>query len=158
MGFLDKAKQLAEQAQQKLDDAQKNFNQGGSPQSQPGEGEVKYDEHGRPIQETPPAGAAAPDPTAPIADPAAPSPAAPADPAAAAPAPAPPADPASPSPPPDPASERDPSGTEGDPSGTEGDPAHTESHPAGPEPTRQPETPDRGQPNASPDPFKPLQQ
>ena len=29
MGFLDKTKQLAEQAQQKLDEAQKNFNQSG---------------------------------------------------------------------------------------------------------------------------------
>ena len=55
MGFMDKAKQLAEQAQQKLDEAQKNFNQSGSPQAQPGEGGVKYDEHGRPIQDAPPA-------------------------------------------------------------------------------------------------------
>jgi hypothetical protein len=85
MGFLDKAKQLAEQAQQKLDEAQKNFNQSESPQAQPGDGAVKYDEHGRPIQEA---------------------------------------------------------------------------QPAGPEPSRQPDTPERGggQPNASPDPFKPLQQ
>ena len=120
MGFLDKAKQLAEQAQQKLDEAQKNFNQSESPQAQPGEGAVKYDEHGRPIQEAEPAGEAAP---------------------------APPPDPASPSPPPDPASEAEPAGAE--------------QHPAGPEPTRQPETPDQsggGQANTSPDPFKPLQQ
>ena len=55
MGFLDKAKQLAEQAQQKLDEAQQNFNQSGSPEAQPGEGAVRYDEHGRPIQEAPPA-------------------------------------------------------------------------------------------------------
>jgi hypothetical protein len=128
MGFLDKAKQLAEQAQQKLDEAQKNFNQSESPQAQPGEGAVKYDEHGRPIHEAQPAGAAAPPPADPVA------------------APAPPPDPASPSPPPDPVSEAEPAGAE--------------QHPAGPEPTRQPDTPERGggQPNASPDPFKPLQQ
>jgi hypothetical protein len=142
MGFLDKAKQLAEQAQQKLDEAQKNFNQSGSPQAQPGEGGVKYDEHGRPIQETPQAD----------------------------PAPAPPADPTSPSPPPDPASETDVAGAEGDPAGAEtdvagaeGDPAGAEGHPAGPEPTSRPGTPDTpdkagGQANTSPDPFKPLQQ
>ena len=35
MGFMDKAKKLAEQAQEKLDEAQKNFNQSGSPQSEP---------------------------------------------------------------------------------------------------------------------------
>jgi hypothetical protein len=129
MGFLDKAKQLAEQAQQKLDEAQKNFNQSGSPQAQPDEGAVKYDEHGRPIQETDPAGEAAP---------------------------APPPDPASPPPPPDPASSSPPS----DPV-SPGDAGGTEGAPAGPEPTRQPETPDQGgggQANASPDPFKPLQQ
>ena len=38
MGFMDKAKKLAEQAQQKLDEAQKNFNQGGSTAGQPGAG------------------------------------------------------------------------------------------------------------------------
>jgi hypothetical protein len=31
MGFLDKAKQLAEQAQQKLDEAQRSFNESASP-------------------------------------------------------------------------------------------------------------------------------
>ena len=31
MGFMDKAKKLAEQAQQKLDEAQDSFNQGASP-------------------------------------------------------------------------------------------------------------------------------
>jgi hypothetical protein len=69
MGFLDKAKQLAEQAQQKLDEAQKNFNQSGSPQA--GEGGVRYDEHGRPIQDAPPAAEAPPppaDPAAPISE------------------------------------------------------------------------------------------
>jgi hypothetical protein len=60
MGFMDKAKQLAEQAQQKLDEAQKNFNQSNSPESQPQGDAVKYDEHGRPIQEATSAGATAP--------------------------------------------------------------------------------------------------
>ena len=36
MGFMDKAKKLAEQAQQKLDEAQQNFNQGGSTPGQQG--------------------------------------------------------------------------------------------------------------------------
>ena len=73
MGFMDKAKKLAEQAQQKLDEAQTQFNQNAAPQSPPQEGGVQYDAHGRPIQQDPPAGAASPPPaptTAP--DPAAP--------------------------------------------------------------------------------------
>ena len=70
MGFMDKAKKLAEQAQQKLDETQKNFNQSNSPQQQPQGDAVKYDEHGRPIQDAPPAGATAP----PAAEPAAPAP------------------------------------------------------------------------------------
>jgi hypothetical protein len=58
MGFMDKAKKLAEQAQEKLDEAQKQF-QGG--QQEPSQGDaVRYDEHGRPIQEGPPAGDAPP--------------------------------------------------------------------------------------------------
>jgi hypothetical protein len=59
MGLMDKAKKLAEQAQEKLDEAQKQFNAGGSTGGQQeGEG-VRYDQHGRPI-EGPPAGEAAP--------------------------------------------------------------------------------------------------
>jgi hypothetical protein len=55
MGFMDKAKKLAEQAQEKLDEAQKNFNQSASPQAPAGES-ARYDEHGRPIKdEEPPA-------------------------------------------------------------------------------------------------------
>ena len=50
MGFMDKAKKLAEQAQEKLDEAQKNFNKSDGPQAPAGEG-VRYDDHGRPIQE-----------------------------------------------------------------------------------------------------------
>ncbi len=58
MGFMDKAKKLADQAQQKLDETQKNFNQGqGQTGGQPA---VRYDQHGRPIQDAPPAGATAP--------------------------------------------------------------------------------------------------
>jgi hypothetical protein len=102
MGFMDKAKKLAEQAQQKLDEAQQNFNKGGSTPGQPGAGAgPRYDEHGRPIQENAPTGA----PTAPTS------------PAAEAPTP----DPAAPEPKPDPA-------------------------------------PSAGEANATPDPFKPLQQ
>jgi hypothetical protein len=75
VGFMDKAKKLAEQAQQKLDEAQTQFNQNAAPQSPPQEGAVQYDAHGRPIQQDPPAGAASPPPpptTAPTPDPAAP--------------------------------------------------------------------------------------
>ena len=72
MGFMDKAKQLAEQAQQKLDETQKNFNKSNSPESQPQGDAVKYDEHGRPIQDAPPAGTTAP----PAAEPATEEPAA----------------------------------------------------------------------------------
>jgi hypothetical protein len=68
MGFMDKAKQLAEQAQQKLDETQKNFNKSNSPEGQPQGDAVKYDEHGRPIQDAPPAGATAPPAAEPAAD------------------------------------------------------------------------------------------
>src|SRR4051794_15578060 len=68
MGFMDKAKKMAEQAQQKLDEVQKGFNEGqDSSQSQ---GRVtQYDKHGRPV---PPADAAPPGPSAPPAPPAQP--------------------------------------------------------------------------------------
>jgi hypothetical protein len=68
MGFMDKAKKLAEQAQQKLDEAQQNFNKSASPEAEPQAGGTRYDEHGRPIQDSPPAGEAPP----PSAEPAAP--------------------------------------------------------------------------------------
>lgn len=71
MGFMDKAKQLAEQAQQKLDEAQEQFNQGQS--ARPQAGAPRFDEHGRPV--TPPAEAGpTADPSAPTEDPAAPPP------------------------------------------------------------------------------------
>jgi hypothetical protein len=120
MGFMDKAKKLAEQAQQKLDEAQQNFNQNASPQADPSEqapqDSVRYDEHGRPIPDGPPAGATAP----PSAEPPAADPDAPATDAADAPAAE-----AADAPTPDPAA----------PAPSGGDQA-----------------------NASPDPFKPLQQ
>lgn len=46
MGFMDKAKRVAEQAQRKIDDAQK---QRQAQKSGPGAGGVRFDEHGRPI-------------------------------------------------------------------------------------------------------------
>jgi hypothetical protein len=81
MGFMDKAKKLAEQAQEKLDEAQQNFNKGGSTPGQ--QAETRYDAHGRPVQDAPPAGTAPP----PSGEPAPPAP----EPAAAEPPPAPPA-------------------------------------------------------------------
>jgi hypothetical protein len=73
MGFMDKAKKLAEQAQTKLDEVQKQFNESqGS--SQPQEAPVEYDQHGRPVRAEPappPAEAATP----PHGDPVAPKPA-----------------------------------------------------------------------------------
>jgi hypothetical protein len=58
MGFMDKAKKMAEQAQAKLDDAQKQFNS--PPSGQTSGPVVEYDEHGRPIAQAPPETAAAP--------------------------------------------------------------------------------------------------
>src|SRR5215212_5725036 len=50
MGFLDKAKKLAEQAQTKLDEVQKQVNTSGSSGSGGPSGPVvEYDKHGRPI-------------------------------------------------------------------------------------------------------------
>lgn len=90
MGFLDKAKQMAEQAQTKLDEVQKQFNENqphtpssGSPAP------VEYDAHGRPIRSEPPAA-----PTPPHGDPVADRPASPPP----APAPGPTEDPAAPAP------------------------------------------------------------
>jgi formin 2/WAS/WASL-interacting protein len=56
MGFMDKAKKLAEQAQTKLDEAQQQFNKS---QGNPGAGAssdpaVEYDKHGRPVPSSPP--------------------------------------------------------------------------------------------------------
>ena len=89
MGFMDKAKKLAEQAQEKLDEAQKNFNQSDSPQADQSAQTVRYDDHGRPIQEeeTPAAATPPPAPDPAEAPPADPPPAAETPPAAPAPAP-----------------------------------------------------------------------
>ena len=87
MGFMDKAKKMAEQAQAKLDEAQKQFNSGQA-QGQGSGPAVEYDKHGRPIPQAAPE--AAPPHGDPLAgseaSPAAPAP--PAPPAAEAPAPA----------------------------------------------------------------------
>jgi hypothetical protein len=101
MGFMDKAKKMAEQAQAKLDEAQKQFNSGQA-QGQGSGPAVEYDKHGRPIAQEAPEAATPPhgDPLAgsqaPPPAPEAPAPPVPpAPPAAEAPAPtAPPAQPA----------------------------------------------------------------
>jgi hypothetical protein len=93
MGFMDKAKKLAEQAQDKLDEAQKQFNERQGSSGGSGAPPVEYDQHGRPVTPpqtaTPPHGdplgeQAAPPPPAPPAPPPAattmPDPAAPAAP------------------------------------------------------------------------------
>ena len=131
MGFMDKAKKLAEQAQEKLDETQKNFNKSSSPEAQPGQSGVQYDEHGRPVQQAPPAGATAPPAAAPT-----PPPADPLTPPADATTP-PPADPTTPPP--------------ADPTAT---PPAAEDAPAPPPAPKQDEG---GGANASPDPFKPIQ-
>jgi hypothetical protein len=61
MSFLDKAKKLAEQAQTKLDEAQKQFNERQSSGQQSSGPAPEYDSAGRPVQrdvaaETPPHG------------------------------------------------------------------------------------------------------
>ena len=55
MGFMDKAKKMAEQAQAKLDEAQKQFNQGQGAPGGPSSGgpAVEYDQHGRPVPPAP---------------------------------------------------------------------------------------------------------
>ena len=70
MGFMDKAKQMAEQAQQKIDEAQKQFNesQGQKSAGSAGGGGQRFDEHGRPIADAPPAAEAPPGPVEPAPD------------------------------------------------------------------------------------------
>jgi len=68
MGFMDKAKKMAEQAQTKLDEAQKQFNSGQGAGSAGGAPPVEYDKHGRPIQPAP----VTPDAAAPVPPDAAP--------------------------------------------------------------------------------------
>ena len=65
MGFMDKAKKMAEQAQSKLDEVQKQFNEGQSGSSSSQGPPVEYDQHGRPIRsEAPAPPAEAPTPAA----------------------------------------------------------------------------------------------
>ena len=84
MGFLDKAKQMAEQAQSKLDKVQTQFNESQSGSKASEGAPVDYDQHGRatpphgdPLGEQAPApppappAATTPDPAAPPATPAA---------------------------------------------------------------------------------------
>ena len=59
MGFMDKAKKMAEQAQAKLDEAQKQFN-AGQQQGEPSGPVVEYDKHGRPVPQPSPGDAGAP--------------------------------------------------------------------------------------------------
>jgi hypothetical protein len=74
MGFLDKAKQMAEQAQSKLDEVQKQFNESQGSAAPPQQAPpVEYDKHGRPIPTEQPESAAPPHGD-PVAEPAAPSP------------------------------------------------------------------------------------
>jgi len=56
MGFMDKAKQMADQAQKKIEETQKQFNEGQAAKAGPGAGggEVTYDSSGRPIPAAPP--------------------------------------------------------------------------------------------------------
>ena len=52
MGFMDKAKQMADQAQKKIEETQKQFNDSQSQKAGGGGAAgVRYDAHGRPIQE-----------------------------------------------------------------------------------------------------------
>jgi hypothetical protein len=77
MGFMDKAKKMAEQAQSKLDEVQKQFNENQTSAPPPSQGPVtEYDKHGRPVTPDappppPPApeAAAAPHPPTPPAAP-----------------------------------------------------------------------------------------
>jgi hypothetical protein len=72
MGFLDKAKKMAEQAQSKLDEVQKQFNE--SQAGTPGPA-VEYDQHGRPVRTEAPAAEPAGAPAEPVGPPpAAPTP------------------------------------------------------------------------------------
>jgi hypothetical protein len=54
MGFLDKAKKLAEQAQSKMDEVQKDFNAKQGSGSGSAGSAVEYDQHGRTVEAPPP--------------------------------------------------------------------------------------------------------
>ena len=65
MGLMDKAKKAAEQAQQKIEEKQREFNQKQAAGAGAGRQDaVKFDEHGRPVSDEPPPAAQAPPPSA----------------------------------------------------------------------------------------------
>ena len=73
MSFMDKAKKVAEQAQQKLEEAQKQFNERQTAGQSPAPGGAeRFDEHGRPISGEP-APPSAPEGQAPADEPAPPA-------------------------------------------------------------------------------------
>ena len=117
MGFLDKAKKMAEQAQAKLDEVQGQFNQ--SHAGQPPSGPVtEYDKHGRPVTPAPDAAApVTPDAAAPAPEPPAETPGVPpTEPAPPAAGPAPdPAAPTTPGSPPSRSDDTPPKLSSGDP-------------------------------------------
>jgi hypothetical protein len=82
MGFLDKARKMAEQAQAKVDEVQGQFNAAQQRQRPGDDGPaVEYDQHGRPVRAEGPAAAPAaparaPEPAAAAAPARAPAPAA----------------------------------------------------------------------------------
>jgi hypothetical protein len=72
MGFLDKAKKLADQAQAKVDEVQKDFNakqNTGSGGPSGGPAPVEYDQHGRPVTAAAPGVPDAPPDKSPTIDP-----------------------------------------------------------------------------------------
>ena len=137
MGFLDKAKKMAEQAQAKLDEAQKHFNDSQREGSGPQVPATEYDEHGRPILSEKPAQPSAP--PQPHGDPVAetPAPTPPSVPGAAAPVP----DPAAPVP--------DPAAPVPDSAAPAPDPVEPAHDPAAPAPGQPPEE-DRNNPSYAP--------
>jgi hypothetical protein len=81
MGFMDKAKKMAEQAQAKIDEAQKQFNERQGAPAPPGGGAgtpvTDYDQHGRPIRSEGPPDTATPPHGDPVGGPTADAPPAP---------------------------------------------------------------------------------
>ncbi|MEJ7789326.1 MAG: hypothetical protein WKF29_05520 [Thermoleophilaceae bacterium] len=135
---MDKAKQMANQAQKKIEDTQKQFNENQTQKAGPGTpGTVRYDDHGRPISDAPPADQVPAPPVAPASpDPAsAPEVAQPQPPAAG-----------------NPAGEHPPAA---DPAAAPG--VAQPQPPDAEQPIADEPAPPKKGMNASPDPFKPLQ-
>ena len=139
MGFMDKAKKLADQAQQKIDQTQKGFNENQAQKAGGGGAPARYDSHGRPVgQDAPPPAATTPPPSGEPVHAGDSAPGGDTGQAFSAPAPVPPAQPAAApeqAQPPAPSAEQAPS-----------PPAEVEQPP-----------PVQGQNNSTPDPFKPIQ-